>query len=50
MAVLITFTLKTDVATYEAMHAMTTAPGNPPPPRPDPSRRLEESWKTGCCT
>lgn len=32
MAVLVTFTMKTDVATYEAMHAMMTAPGVPPPP------------------
>ena len=31
MAVLVTFTMKTDVATYEAMHAMMTAPSVPPP-------------------
>jgi hypothetical protein len=32
MAVLVTFTMKTDGATYEAMHAMMTAPGVPPTP------------------
>ena len=32
IAVLVTFSMKTDVATYEAMHAMMTAPGVSPTP------------------